>query len=46
VTIVDIGDADIVHTDTERSHANIETGVRAILDAGALPVVIWAATIR
>lgn len=40
VTIVDIGDADIVHTDTETSHANIETGVRAILDAGALPVVI------
>ncbi|KIN65087.1 Agmatinase [Sulfitobacter noctilucicola] len=40
VNIVDIGDADIVHTDTETSHANIETGVRAILDAGALPVVI------
>ena len=40
VRIVDIGDADIVHTDTETSHANIETGVRAILAAGALPVVI------
>jgi agmatinase len=40
VSIVDIGDADIVHTDTETSHANIETGVRAILDAGALPVTI------
>ncbi|SDO69478.1 agmatinase [Lutimaribacter pacificus] len=40
VRIVDIGDADIVHTDTIKSHANIETGVRAILDAGALPVVI------
>ncbi len=40
VNIVDIGDADIVHTDTEQSHANIEAGVRAILDAGALPVVI------
>ncbi|SHM24105.1 agmatinase [Roseovarius litoreus] len=40
VRIVDIGDADIVHTDTEKSHANIETGVRAILKAGALPVVI------
>ena len=38
--IVDIGDADIVHTDTERSHANIEAGVRAILAAGALPVVL------
>lgn len=40
VRIVDIGDADIVHTDTEQSHANIETGVRAMLAAGALPVVI------
>ncbi len=40
VTIVDIGDADIVHTDTEKSHANIETAYRAILKAGALPVVI------
>ncbi|MDF1728049.1 MAG: agmatinase [Sulfitobacter sp.] len=40
VKMVDIGDADIIHTDTEASHANIETGVRAILDAGALPVVI------
>lgn len=40
VKIVDIGDADIIHTDTEGSHANIEKGVRAILKAGALPVVI------
>ncbi len=40
VRIVDMGDADIVHTDTERSHANIEAGVRAALRAGALPVVI------
>lgn len=40
VRIVDIGDADIVHTDTITSHANIETGVRAILAAGAFPVVI------
>ncbi len=40
VRIVDIGDADIVHTDTLQSHANIETGVRAILEAGALPVTI------
>lgn len=40
VRIVDIGDADIVHTDTKASHANIEAGVRAILGAGALPVVI------
>lgn len=40
VRMVDIGDADIVHTDTVTSHANIEAGVRAILKAGALPVVI------
>lgn len=38
--IVDIGDADIVHTDTIQSHANIEAGVRRILAAGALPVVL------
>ena len=38
--IVDIGDADIIHTDTLQSHANIEKGVRAIRAAGALPVVI------
>ncbi len=38
--IVDIGDADIVHTDTLTSHANIEFGVRKILAAGALPVVL------
>ncbi len=40
VRIVDMGDADIVHTDTEKSHANIETGVRAALSARALPVTI------
>ena len=38
--IVDIGDADIVHTDTKKSHDNIEAGVRAILKAGAVPVVL------
>ena len=40
VTIVDIGDADIVHTDTVKSHANIEHAVRKILKSGAIPVVI------
>ena len=40
VRIVDIGDADIVHTDTVKSHINIETGVRAILAAGATPIVL------
>ena len=38
--LVDIGDADIVHTDTLQSHASIEAGVRTILEAGALPVVL------
>lgn len=40
VRIVDLGDADIIHTKTEESHANIEYGVRKILQAGALPLVI------
>ncbi|MBX2856580.1 MAG: agmatinase [Rhodobacteraceae bacterium] len=40
VRIVDLGDADIIHTNTERSHANIEHGVRKILAAGAVPVVL------
>jgi len=40
VRIVDIGDADIIHTNTEKSHANIELGVRKILAANALPVVL------
>lgn len=39
-TIVDIGDADIIHTDTTQSHKNIEFGVRKILAAGAIPVVL------
>jgi agmatinase len=40
VRIVDMGDADIVHTDTIGSHANIRAGVEAALAAGALPVTI------
>ena len=40
VRIVDLGDADIVHTNTEKSHENIKTGVNAMLDAGAFPVTI------
>ena len=40
VRIVDMGDADIVHTDTVKSHGNIEYGVRKILATGALPVVL------
>lgn len=38
--IIDIGDADIIHTNTELSHTNIELGVRKILSCGALPVIL------
>ena len=38
--IVDIGDADIIHTDTIQSHSNIEFGVKKILEAKAIPVVL------
>ncbi len=38
--VVDVGDADMVHTDTARSHANIELAVRKILKARAIPVVL------
>lgn len=40
VRMVDIGDADIIHTKTDESHANIQFGVEKILNAGALPVTI------
>jgi agmatinase len=40
VNIVDMGDADIIHTDTVKSHANIEHAVRQALKGGALPVII------
>lgn len=40
VRIVDVGDADIVHTDMARSNANIELGVRKILNTRAMPVVL------
>ena len=39
-TIIDIGDADIIHTDTLSSHKNIEYGVRKILSSKAIPIVI------
>lgn len=38
--IVDIGDADIIHTDTTKSHSNIKFGVKKILAAKAIPVVM------
>ncbi|MEM1039335.1 MAG: agmatinase [Pseudomonadota bacterium] len=40
VEIVDMGDADIVHTDTVQSHANIRHAVECALKAGAMPVVL------
>ena len=40
VSITDLGDADIVHTDMEQSHNNTEAAVRKILESGAMPIVI------
>ncbi|MBG03116.1 MAG: agmatinase [Rhodospirillaceae bacterium] len=40
VKIVDVGDADIIHTDMEQSHANTEYAVRQILAAGATPIIL------
>ncbi|MFN0041815.1 MAG: agmatinase [Alphaproteobacteria bacterium] len=40
VRIVDMGDADIVHTDTAKSHENTRFAVRKILASGALPVIL------
>lgn len=40
VRIVDVGDADMVHTDSATSHENIHQSVRAILARGAMPVVL------
>ena len=38
--IVDIGDADIIHTDTMKSHENIKFGVKKIIKAKAIPVIL------
>jgi len=38
--IVDIGDADIIHTDTIRSHKNIKFGVKKILESKAIPIIL------
>ena len=38
--IVDLGDADIIHTDTKQSHKNIKFGVQKILKANSIPVVL------
>ena len=38
--VIDIGDADIIHTDTIKSHENIKYGVKKILKANSIPVVL------
>ncbi len=38
--IVDLGDADIIHTDTINSHKNIKYGVKKILSSKAIPIVL------
>ena len=38
--IVDLGDADIIHTDTIKSHQNIKFGVKKILHSNAIPIVL------
>ena len=38
--IVDIGDAYIIHTDTIKSHENIKFGVKKIIEAKAIPVIL------
>lgn len=38
--IIDLGDADIIHTDLVNSHKNIENAVRKILASNTIPVVL------
>ena len=38
--IVDLGDADIIHTDTINSHKNIKYGVKKILSSKAIPIIL------
>lgn len=40
VTFQDVGDVDIIHTDMATSHSNTTAAVRAILQAGAMPLVL------
>lgn len=40
VRMVDVGDADIIHTDMEGSNKNIQAAVAQILKAGVMPVVL------
>ena len=36
--VVDLGDADIIHTDTVKSHKNIKFGVKKILESMQFPL--------
>ncbi len=40
VRIVDVGDADIIHTDMQQSHANTQAAVRQILTSKVMPLVL------
>lgn len=40
VRVVDLGDVDMVHTDTAACHANTEASVRQILASGAMPLLL------
>ena len=40
VRMVDVGDADIVHTDMNKSHANTKAAVKKILEQGAMPIIL------
>lgn len=40
VKIVDVGDVDMIHTDSDRSLQNTTTAVRAILKSGAVPIIL------
>jgi len=40
VRMADMGDADIIHTDMDQSHANTEAAVRKILEKKAMPLIL------
>ena len=40
VSIVDVGDADIIHTDMMQSHENTERAIRKILEKKAMPLIL------
>ncbi|MFM2481610.1 agmatinase [Celerinatantimonas sp. YJH-8] len=40
VKIIDIGDVDMIHTDSDRCLANTTAAVRKILNSGAIPIIL------